>query len=70
LNESKATITTSKTEEIIVCPNCGTKLVANAKFCLECGNKIEVKKSTFCSECGETLQPGAKFCSSCGKKVM
>lgn len=71
-DESKATETTSKVEkdEMIECPNCGTKLVANAKFCLECGSKIEIKKSAFCSECGESLAPGAKFCSSCGNKVM
>ena len=53
----------------IECPNCGTKLDANSKFCLECGNKIEIKKSTFCIECGEPLAPGAKFCASCGTKV-
>ncbi len=57
------------TEEI-ECPNCHTKLAANAKFCPECGNKIEVKKPAFCIECGEPLAPGAKFCSGCGTKVM
>lgn len=67
---NNATTTTSKTEEMIECPNCGTKLVANAKFCLECGSKIEIKKPAFCSECGEALAPGAKFCSGCGNKVM
>lgn len=58
----------SATEEI-ECPNCGTKLSANSKFCLECGSKIEVKKSAFCIECGEPLAPGAKFCANCGTKV-
>ena len=42
----------SATEEI-ECPNCGTKLNANSKFCLECGSKIEVKKSAFCINYGE-----------------
>ena len=27
------------------CPNCGTELVAGAKFCGECGHKIEMKSS-------------------------
>ena len=55
--------------EEIECPNCHIKLSANSKFCLECGSKIEIKKSAFCIECGESLAPGAKFCASCGTKV-
>lgn len=51
------------------CPNCHTKLAANAKFCPECGNKIEVKKPAFCTECGTPINPGSKFCSSCGAKI-
>lgn len=62
-------VTTPTTVEEIECPNCGTKLGANSKFCLECGCKIEIKKSAFCIECGEPLAPGAKFCASCGTKV-
>lgn len=63
-------IPTSNASDKIECPNCGTMLDANAKFCLECGSKIEIKKPAFCSECGEALAPGAKFCSGCGYKVM
>ena len=64
-----APVATNTTTEEIECPNCGTKLGANSKFCLECGCKIEIKKSAFCIECGEALAPGAKFCASCGTKV-
>lgn len=63
-------IPTNEASDKIECPNCGTMLDGNAKFCLECGNKIEIKKPAFCSECGEALAPGAKFCSGCGNKVM
>lgn len=28
----------------IECPNCGTMLDVKAKFCLECGNKIEINR--------------------------
>lgn len=56
--------------EEIECPNCHTKLSANSRFCLECGTKIEIKKSAFCIECGEPLAPGAKFCANCGSKVI
>lgn len=53
----------------IECSNCHCKLSATAKFCPECGNKIEVKKPSFCMECGAPLTPGTKFCPECGTKV-
>ena len=49
------------------CPNCNAPLAANAKFCPECGAKIQEKK--FCAECGAALTPGAKFCPECGTKT-
>lgn len=69
-NTKKSASTNIEEKEVIVCPECGTKLVANAKFCLECGHKMEVSRPVFCSECGATLAPGVKFCSSCGNKVI
>lgn len=54
----------------IECPNCHAKLAANAKFCPECGNKIEAKQPAFCTECGEPIKPGAKFCSGCGAEIV
>lgn len=67
--ETPAVVASVASSEEIECPNCHTKLVANAKFCPECGNKIEVKKPAFCTECGEPINPGSKFCASCGTKV-
>ncbi len=65
---AEATSVATSSEEI-ECPNCGTKLSANSKFCQECGNKIEVKKACFCVECGEPLTQGSKFCANCGTKI-
>lgn len=63
------------------CPKCGNELPQNAKFCLECGTKIETlsenemicphcnkktPKGKFCMECGEKLQLN---CPNCGKEV-
>ena len=50
----------------IICPKCGEEIEANAKFCENCGEKLEAK---FCSNCGEKLKANAKFCSKCGTKV-
>ena len=55
--------------ENVRCSNCHTKLDVNAKFCPECGYKIEEKKPAFCTECGAPITPASKFCSSCGAKI-
>lgn len=48
-----------------ICPSCGAKLPASAKFCFECGICIVTK----CSNCGADLPAGAKFCMECGAKI-
>lgn len=64
------------------CAKCGADLQPNAKFCLECGEKVttalaenemicpkcgaKVIKGKFCLECGAPLSPK---CPSCGKDV-
>ena len=47
------------------CPNCGKSNVFGAKFCADCGGKMEVAKVP-CVKCGAQLREGAKFCSECG----
>jgi DNA-directed RNA polymerase subunit M/transcription elongation factor TFIIS len=49
------------------CPQCGKPIDANAKFCPECGAKLQ--SSAFCSECGAKIPAGAKFCPECGAKT-
>jgi predicted RNA-binding Zn-ribbon protein involved in translation (DUF1610 family) len=47
------------------CPKCGAALLANAKFCLECGAPLARK----CPNCGAEVPPNGKFCSECGHKT-
>lgn len=49
----------------VACPNCGKQNNAAAKFCADCGGKMEVAKVP-CVKCGAQLREGAKFCSECG----
>lgn len=49
------------------CAKCGALVDANAKFCPECGEKLQAKK--FCTNCGAMLNGNAKFCSECGNKL-
>ena len=47
------------------CPSCGKANLPEAKFCADCGAKMEVAKVP-CVKCGAELREGAKFCSECG----
>lgn len=51
------------------CKKCGASLPANAKFCLECGEKVVSTDSIVCPECGNTVAKG-KFCPECGHKFV
>ncbi len=50
-----------------VCAKCGAALPANAKFCLQCGEKVVASNMIVCPECGQTVIRG-KFCPQCGHK--
>ena len=49
------------------CPQCEAPLATNAKFCPECGARLNTQ--AHCTECGALMQPGAKFCGECGAKA-
>lgn len=49
----------------VPCPGCGKQNNPTAKFCADCGGKMEVAKVP-CVKCGAQLREGAKFCSECG----
>ncbi|MEE1503913.1 MAG: SPFH domain-containing protein [Acutalibacteraceae bacterium] len=55
----------------IRCANCGNSLPANAKFCLECGTKVEnlAEKEMICPACGKKTAKG-KFCMECGASLI
>lgn len=57
----------SSSTATVTCPVCGKGVSATAKFCSECGAKMDVKK--FCTNCGKEVKAGAKFCSECGTKI-
>ena len=47
------------------CPRCKKENPPQAKFCLECGDKLALT----CSKCGTELPAGARFCLECGHPV-
>jgi len=46
----------------MTCPRCQTENDAGARFCEDCGARLE----TACPSCGTAVTPGKKFCRSCG----
>ena len=62
---------TAQTEQTTKCPNRGNVLPANAKFCLECGTKIEMlaPHEKICPKCGKKT-PKGKFCIECGAPLV
>lgn len=59
--------TETSASQTIKCSTCGNELPANAKFCLECGTKIEAlnENEIICPTCGKKT-PKGKFCMECG----
>ena len=47
------------------CPECGTTLPMEAKFCKNCGSSI----SNTCLDCGTSVSDGAAYCPSCGTNL-
>ena len=47
------------------CPKCQHENREGAKFCEECGTKLQLA----CPKCGSELRPQAKFCDECGAEV-
>lgn len=54
-----------------VCANCGKPLPEHAKFCMECGCKVEQSKDAqiICPVCGKATAKG-KFCMECGAPLV
>ena len=58
-------------ESVGVCSHCGKPLLPNAKFCMGCGQKVEVlaDNEMFCPGCGKKTLKG-KFCMECGQPLV
>ena len=64
ISDSVNTVSDKK-EETLTCSKCGAEVKKGAKFCPECGQKMNATKT--CAKCGAELKQNAKFCSECGE---
>ncbi|MBI2865268.1 MAG: zinc ribbon domain-containing protein [Chloroflexi bacterium] len=55
----------------VVCPECGTAIRPEARFCSVCGAERDVyeDRRSACLECGEPYEAGDVFCASCGARL-
>lgn len=69
--EAQATIESYRpAPEGAVCTACGAPLSEEAKYCGQCGVKVEEpQRDPSCAACGALLEADVKFCTSCGTKV-
>ena len=52
------------------CAKCGSPLPDNAKFCLQCGEKVALAVGAcICPACGQSV-PVGKFCPECGHRFV
>lgn len=70
VSDAMQTATVEETDKGVVCAKCGAPLPANAKFCLNCGEKILVvpEGNMICPVCGK-MTPTGKFCMECGSSL-
>jgi len=50
----------------VQCPRCQAQNDQDAKFCEDCGARLEA----VCPSCGEPAGMGKKFCRSCGTSLL
>lgn len=53
---------------MVACPKCNTPNPADAKFCRNCGNKMQ-NNTVKCGKCGNEVPSDSKFCPECGQQL-
>jgi membrane protease subunit (stomatin/prohibitin family) len=70
MNQSKTEAGGGSEAARVKCAKCGVANLANAKFCNDCGAKMETPgQAAPCAKCGAQVPSGSKFCNECGTKV-
>jgi HSP20 family protein len=54
-----------------ICSSCGSENTETAKFCVECGQNIQINETeNVCCNCGTISPAGIKFCPDCGQNLI
>lgn len=59
-------------QSVNLCSGCGSENTETAKFCVECGQNIQINEETesVCYGCGSISPAGVKFCPECGQNLL
>ncbi len=62
----------STNQKVVICPSCGAKNPADAKFCQNCGKPLSAKQpeTIDCPYCKAQIPKDSKFCPNCGKPLI
>lgn len=63
---------TQATQNMKICPKCGTPSKDDLKFCPNCGTTLPVQtmaQQCVCTACGKQNNFGARFCGGCGAEL-
>jgi len=53
----------------MICPDCGSKNQSNAKYCTQCGHRLEEADIKKCASCGHPNPVEYQFCVNCGSRL-
>lgn len=63
-----APVATAPAAAMVNCEKCSTPNPSDAKFCRNCGNKMQNDKIK-CAKCGNEVSADSKFCPECGQQL-
>jgi hypothetical protein len=64
---NKEKLTSTLQSDAIICGNCSKKNILNSKFCIKCGQKLNIPNK--CNKCNQPNVIDALFCNMCGNKL-
>lgn len=57
------------TQQVVLCPKCGSQNVVGTKFCGNCGTSLTPVAKISCPKCGAEMPETMKFCGNCGSPM-
>lgn len=56
-------------QQVVICPSCGSQNPNSNKFCGNCGKSLLPLKTVKCPMCGTESPETTKFCGNCGETL-
>lgn len=65
-------VTVVPQQQSLQCVGCGAMVIANARFCPQCGENLDLTRAQYrrCPQCGTYYGADTSFCERCGVRVV